>query len=714
MSSSHRAALPLRLAALVALAAATAAFAQGIPGVPSPRGSLGATAPGAAGAPGAPGAARSSGAARPGDPVVKVSVVPARRVVMPGDRLPIAVVFDLAKGWHIWTSEAQESRLPESIARFDGAQLTRVQVEPQRGGISFEVDAIQWPEYHLVSADLGEGPQNFAVYEGRAIAFLPIIVAADAAKGPFDASITVAFQACNDSTCMMPEETSLPLRLEVESPETIAGDAGPGADGVGDADPALFEGFDYGVFARIDAGDASLAPPLPRAARGARATPNLNELRFRLFSLDFTIDTRGAGRVVIILMALAGGMLLNLTPCVLPVIPLKVMSLTQMAGSRARSIALSTAMAGGIVAFWMVLGGLMASLRGFDAISALFQIPWVTLGIGLLVAFMAIAMSGFFTFALPGFVYAFEPKHDSMGGSFMVGIMTAVLSTPCTGPFMGASLGWAQAIESVVMLLLIFLAIGVGMAAPYVVLASLPELVKKVPKAGPASELVKQTMGLLLLAAALYFICTGLAGLFGWRSMAYWWIVVLPAIAAGLWLMWRTVRISRRTSNRLIFGSIGAAIVAISAGVGHVFAGVALSNDEVPMMDWPLYSAQAEREAIAEGKVVVLKFTAHWCLSCKVLEKAVLSSPRVVDRLSRPDVRVLSVDITGGEPEQKERLKEAGSVTIPLLVVMAPNGARDPAGEEIFRSDAYTIQQVIDAVDEAAAQARRVRAQAGR
>ena len=265
--------------------------------------------------------------------------------------------------------------------------------------------------------------------------------------------------------------------------------------------------------------------------------------------------------------------------------------------------------------------------------------------------------------------------------------MAAVLSTPCTGPFMGASLGWARAIDSPVMLLLIFAAIGAGMASPYLFLSAFPQLVKRVPKSGPASELVKQVMGLLLLAAALYFLRAGLVGL-GWIYGPWtWWMVVLPAIAAGLWLMWGALRLAKRPRNKLVLGVIGAFLVAASGGAGHVLAG---------LVSWPLYSPSAEKEALAEGKVVVIKFTADWCISCKALEGTVLSSRAVADRLTRTDVRPLSVDLTGGNEVQAERLKVAGSATIPLLVVLAPDG------REVFRSDSYGPQQVIEAVDRAA------------
>ncbi len=142
-------------------------------------------------------------------------------------------------------------------------------------------------------------------------------------------------------------------------------------------------------------------------------------------------------------MAALGGLLLNLTPCVLPVIPIKVIGLAQVAGDARRCRALGFAMTIGVVAFWVVLGGMMATVAGFTAVNQLFQFPAFTIGVGVFIAIMAIGMCGLFSLRLPQFVYAIGPRHDSLGGSFVFGIMPAVLSTPCTAPFMGAALDWA-------------------------------------------------------------------------------------------------------------------------------------------------------------------------------------------------------------------------------------------------------------------------------
>ncbi|MFN9999713.1 MAG: cytochrome c biogenesis protein CcdA, partial [bacterium] len=119
---------------------------------------------------------------------------------------------------------------------------------------------------------------------------------------------------------------------------------------------------------------------------------------------------------------------------------------------------------------------------------------------------MAAGMAGFFTIGLPQWVYSVETTNETVPGSVIFGVMTAVLSTPCTAPLMGAAAGWAVTTRSPFTIIAVFLTIGLGMGAPYLVLSAYPQLARKLPKRGPASEVLKQVMGLLLMAAAVYFI----------------------------------------------------------------------------------------------------------------------------------------------------------------------------------------------------------------
>src|SRR5690606_25407770 len=149
--------------------------------------------------------------------VVNVSVVPAKRTLVPGDAVPVAIILDIRPTWHLWTSESQAADLPDGFATFDGAIYTTIAVEVSHEGIDAATGFVQWPDYHGITAEVGDGPQHYAVYEGRAVAYLPLVVAADATPGPRSLEIAVDLQACNDRRCLMPSTVTATLDLEIVS-----------------------------------------------------------------------------------------------------------------------------------------------------------------------------------------------------------------------------------------------------------------------------------------------------------------------------------------------------------------------------------------------------------------------------------------------------------------------------------------------------------------
>lgn len=345
----------------------------------------------------------------------------------------------------------------------------------------------------------------------------------------------------------------------------------------------------------------------------------------------------------------------------------------------------------GVLALWLGLGIAIALVSGFTATNQLFQYPAFTLILGLFIGVMAIGMGGLFSIRLPNAVYMFNPKHDSWYGSFMFGIMTAVLSTPCTAPFMGAAAAWA-ATQSAAMTLSVFGAIGFGMAAPYLVLAAYPQLVDKMPKVGAASELIKQVMGLFMLAAAAYFLGVGFVGMFQQEgappSRAYLWIVSGCVAVAGLWLAWRTLRLATNTGPRITFVGLGLLITISSIVLGNRL------TDFGPI-DWDYYTPKLLETRLGEGDVIVLEFTAEWCLNCKLLESTVLNDPSVVEAFGADGVSPIKIDLTGNNISGNALLNEVGGLTIPLLIILDSNRG------EIFRGDFYTIEQVLHAIDQA-------------
>ncbi|MFK7960500.1 MAG: cytochrome c biogenesis protein CcdA [Phycisphaerales bacterium] len=232
---------------------------------------------------------------------------------------------------------------------------------------------------------------------------------------------------------------------------------------------------------------------------------------FDIFGFEFGIDSNAI--LIVMVLAFIAGFLMNFTPCVLPVIPIKILSLQSHAQHPAKCFALGLIFSAGIVALYAVLGVFMAGLvGGIDKLSwgEHFQAWWLNAIIALIILAMGIGMMGLFTIRLPQFLYMFNPSGDSSGGSFFMGVFTAILSTPCTGPLLGATLAWA-ALQSKFVAFSTLVVMGFGMASPYVVLTAFPGLLKKMPRTGKGSDLLKQVMGMLMVAVAVWFAGTALA-----------------------------------------------------------------------------------------------------------------------------------------------------------------------------------------------------------
>jgi len=164
--------------------------------------------------------------------------------------------------------------------------------------------------------------------------------------------------------------------------------------------------------------------------------------------------------------------------------------------------------------------------------------------------------------------------------------------------------------------------------------------------------------------------------------------VMFFSMAAGGWLAYRTLQIPSKIKIKSIFAAIGVLVIALS-----VWAAVRLT-DQGPI-DWVYYTPQRFEAETANRKVVVMVFTAEWCLNCKALEQGVFYNPKIVKLLASEDIVPMKVDITGNNPTGKAKLREVGNLTIPLLIIFSPNG------KQKFKSDFYTVDQVYDAITNA-------------
>lgn len=608
-------------------------------------------------------------------PQVSVRAVAQKSIVRPGDQLAIAVAIEHGPGFHTWPNAVQVVVPAEFGTGFEPIPTA---IEVVAAPAALGVHPIVWPAPVDVPANYTGTPVNLPSFAGTAVAYVPVQVAPDAAAGPLDVDLRVLYQACDETVCYAPEEKTFRVSMTVDAAATSAAPASPD-------EAALFAGFDPSAVGwSLGAGSGS---------GGALTSCRVgqDQITFNVFGWAFTMNPCGAAGFSLLLLAAAlGGLLLNFTPCVLPVIPLKIMGLSRAAGNPARLLGLGFAMSFGVVAFWLAIGGAIAFIAGFGAINSLFQTGWFSLVVGAVVGVMALGMLGLFTFTVPQAVYRINPSHDTPQGSFLFGVLTAVLSTPCTAPFMGGAAAWA-ATQRPAITLTTFAAIGAGMALPYLVLTARPALIQKVPRSGPASELVKQVLGLLMLAVAAFFLGIPIASALNTPpdpvSRLYWWFVALFVVLAMAWLIYRTLQLTPSTARRAAF-TVPAALLALAT--------VAATRDlsSHGPIDWVYFTPERFAAAQAEGHVVVLDFTAEWCLNCKALESGVLHRDEIVELLERPGVVPMRVDMTNDNEDGKAKLAELNWYGIPLLAVFGPGlGAESP-----LMFDTYTQQMVKDAV----------------
>ena len=625
---------------------------------------------------------------------VTLNVTSQRTSVPPDTTFPVAVTFEIKKDWHIWP---QEGGSPENVAIFDGAQWTSI---TKAGGNGLEIIDITWPEIHTAKVDVGLGPQEYAVFEGDATALVTLKVSKNLETGS-TATIDLAgfFQACDASTCLAPTFDppigTVSITIDPAAPTALK------AEG-------LFAGWKSGQDSGIPGSTGTAAGTDGAAEQPARVSSDSGP---SFFGLTIPKSDGTTGIVILILLSMLGGFILNLTPCVLPVIPIKIMTLSQHAATPGRALALGLWMTVGVIAFWLAIGLPVVFFASVTDPSRIFGIWWVTFGVGILIGVMGIGIMGLFTLSLPQSTYLFNPKADTAWGSFLFGVMTAVLGLPCFGFVAGALFAGAATLPPVVTLL-IFGSIGVGMGAPYLVLSANPRMVEKIPRTGPASELVKQVMGLLLLAAAAYFVGSGLIVLVAempWMGrQLHWWAIAIALILAGSWLVLRTFQITSRSGPR-VFWTLIALVLAVVPTIYaiEVTQKARLTWDALASLRgasttafstkvWNPYTPERFQAARDAGKTVVVDFTAEWCINCKALKATVLDDQPVKGRLEDDEsIVTFTADNSARSAAGWALMKELGQTGIPLLAIWGP---ADPENMP-WQSTAYTSNQVMSAVE---------------
>lgn len=419
------------------------------------------------------------------------------------------------------------------------------------------------------------------------------------------------------------------------------------------------------------------------------------------------LKKKDSNLLTLLLFAFIGGLILNLMPCVLPVLSLKLFSLIKQAGeSRKRLLALGLVMTAGILSSFWALAAIIIALRAGGALvgwGMQFQsIGFIAFMIALLSAF-AMNFFGFFEIWLPGKTMTKMDgmtQREGLVGAFFTGALLVLLSTPCSAPFLGPAMGFAFTASPLV-LFLFFSVAGMGLSFPYLIISVFPKLLSVFPKPGPWMAKLQKWMGFLLLGTVVWLLWV-VAKMIGVTGLVL--LSLLAIMSAGFAVItgkWAPPYKSFCREVGFLLGSILILFLfwyfAASPSIDKILeakAAVTLSGEQ-DKEGWLPYSKERLETALKSGNPVLLDITADWCLTCKANEAAVLSREALNKTLIKNNVIKIKADWTLQDKEISALLKSLDRSGVPVYAVYLPNRSEEP----IILSEILTLNAVVEALN---------------
>ena len=425
------------------------------------------------------------------------------------------------------------------------------------------------------------------VYVGGFAVFVPITAVSAETKADLsraDVEVKITGQACTSKICLMPFEKILQTQIDYTQRDSFR---------------------EISIEADTDAGK------------------KVEVVKGPSYSVWFALG-----------LALLAGLSLNIMPCVWPVLPIIVMRIVEQAkAGRRQSIVMGLAFCLGILLFFACLAGANIILQLFYGTvlqwGDQFRNPAFVAVMALLLVVLALFMFGVFTITVPSSIAGKSGSGKGYPGAVGMGFLAAILSTPCSFAILAAAFAWAQA-QTLPLGTLAIMVIGVGMAAPYAVLTSMPGLLKRLPKPGRWMELFKQAIGFVLLLIAVKLI----AALPELRRMSVLYFAVVLGFCIWMWGSW--VGYGTKLSRKLVVRGI--AVVLVIMAWFFFFA--------PELVDWQEYDAKLIEAAIAQQRPVLIKFTADWCANCAVVDRVVYGRKDIAKLIGEKGVLAIEADTT--------------------------------------------------------------------
>jgi thiol:disulfide interchange protein len=652
-----------------------------------------------------------------GNELVKASLISDASSIAPGQKFRVGVLYHIEPGWHIYWKHPGDSGI-----------ATKIEWRLPEG---FKVEELQWP---IPVREKEPGDLEVFDYANEVLLFATLVAPQNLPSGSVDIGAKSDWLVCQSSCVPGKAQLSLQLKTGAPSasdavqifdkytallPKTLPSDwkATFSRSGknlqlqvTGIPNNTAIDFFpiqpEEAVIGHVASNSGKLTIPIDTEPKPINRLDGVlvvgsgeNRQGYLIDANSASIGTNqppvASASFATILqtlgLAILGGLILNVMPCVLPVISLKIFGFVSEAGeSPDKAFRLSMAFSLGILSCFALLALTAISLRAAGA-----QVGW---GFQFQDYRFVVAIACLvFAFALNLFgVYEFSVSARSTGGlaklasgtgynaAFFQGVFATILATPCTAPFLGTASAFAFA-QPAWVTFLVFMFIGLGMASPYLILAINPKWLHYLPKPGRWMLHVKQFMGFLLVATLLW-----LAWVLGQMKGANAIIslgAVLLVIAIVAWIkgsFWTPVSPLR--------AKIAAAV---SMLVVILFAvGVYGFLTKPSQLMWAKFSKNSLDQAVASGRPVFVDFTADWCITCKTNERFAIDTPQVRDAFAKLKVVLLKADWTNGDPEITDILRQHGRAGVPMYLVY-PGGSREP----VLLSEVISSQTILDALN---------------
>jgi thiol:disulfide interchange protein len=436
--------------------------------------------------------------------------------------------------------------------------------------------------------------------------------------------------------------------------------------------------------------EANIVGEWAKVAAPAQVSPELEAaLKANAASQQAPVNASGVsneamGLLPALLLALLGGLILNLMPCVFPVLAIKVMGFAQHAHDKRVRVGNGVSYTAGVVLSFVALGGLMLALRaGGEALGWGFQLqsPAVVAVLAALFTLIGLNLMGVFEFAnvLPSSVATLQAKNPQVD-AFLSGVLAVAVASPCTAPFMGASLGFALSLPAW-QALSVFAALGAGMALPYLAASMVPAVARLLPRPGAWMDVFKKAMAFPMFAtvAWLVWVLGQQTGVDGAGAL----LLMLVGIGMLVWAL------SLHGRARTVLATLSIAVCAMFywATGQYITQNLPESATSPVATGWQAWEPGKVDQLLAKGQPVFVDFTAAWCVTCQLNKKTTLNDAQVLADFSAKKVQLLRADWTRRDPAITQALSALGRQGVPVYVLYKPGSAPVVLSEILVASD---------------------------